>query len=233
MKKIGIIVFIATLTIGITLAGVFSFGKAAGNLFSFNIGFGGEKGSGNVQTEKRTVSNFKAIEAGGVFIVEITAQKDFSVEVEADDNLLPFIKTDLDGETLKIKTTEKFSTRSPIRVRISAPDIENLEISGASKFFVSNLANDSFRVDSSGASKISIEGATKNLTVDMSGASKLNAENFTAENVSVDASGASRATVSVINNLKADLSGASKVVYYGNPANIEKKTSGASSVIGK
>ena len=233
MKKIGIIVFIAALAIGITLAGVFSFSKAAGNLFSFKIGFGGVKGSGNIRTENRTVSNFKAIEAGGVFIVEVTAQKDFSVEVEADDNLLPFIKTESDGETLRIETTEKFSTRSPIRLRISAPDVENLEISGASKISVANLANDAFRVDSSGASKINIEGTTKHLTVEMSGASKLDAENFKAETVSVDASGASKATVSVINNLKVDLSGASKIVYYGTPSNIEKKTSGASAVIGK
>lgn len=233
MKKIGIIVFIVALAIGVVIASVFSFGKAAGNLFSFNIGFGGVKGSGNVQTDKRKVDNFKAVEVGGVFIVEITAQKDFSVEVEADENLLPLIKTESDGETLKIETEQRFSTRSPIKLRISAPDVENLHISGASKVSVVNLNNDSFSVDSSGASKIKIEGATKTFMVDMSGASKLEAENFKSENVSVDASGASCATVSVSSDLKVDLSGASKVVYYGSPSNLEKKTSGASSVTGK
>ena len=233
MKKIGIIVFIVALAIGVAIASVFSFGKAAGNLFSFKIGFGGVKGSGNVQTDKRTVNSFKAVEVGGVFIVEITAQKDFSVEVEADDNLLPLIKTESDGETLKIETEQRFSTRSPIKVRISTPDVENLRISGASKVSVANLNNDSFSVDSSGASKIKIEGATKTFTVDMSGASKLEAENFKSENVSVDASGASCATVSVSSDLKVDLSGASRVVYYGSPSNLEKRTSGASSVTGK
>ena len=233
MKKIGIIVFIVALAIGVAIASVFSFGKAAGNLFSFKIGFGGVKGSGNVQTDKRMVDNFKSVEVGGVFIVEITAQKDFSVEVEADDNLLSLIKTESDGETLKIETERRFSTRSPIKVRISAPDVENLHISGASKVSVANLNNDSFGVDSSGASKIKVEGATKTFTIDMSGASKLEAENFKSETVSVDASGASCATVSVSSDLKVDLSGASKVVYYGSPSNLEKRTSGASSVIGK
>ena len=83
-------------------------------------------------------------------------------------------------------------------------------------------------MDSSGASKITSEGQTRNLTVEMSGASNFDGEKLKAEKVSVDESGASKATVSVENYLKADLSGASKVVYYGNPANIEKKTSGAS-----
>lgn len=233
MKKIGIIVFIVTLAIGVVIAGVFSFGKAAGNLFSFNIGFGGVKGSGNIQTEKRTVSDFQAIDVGGVFIVEVTAQKDFSVEVEADDNLLPLIKTELDGETLHIETEKKLSSRNPIRIKISAPDINKLELSGASKVSILNVDNDSLRIDSSGASKISLEGKTKTLIVDMSGASKLTADNLTAGNVSVDASGASCATVSVLDELKIDLSGASKVVYFGNPSHLEKKTSGASSVVGK
>lgn len=233
MKKIGVIVFIATLAIGIALAGVFSFGKAVGNLFSFNLGFSGVKGSGNVQTEKRTVSDFTAIDVGGAFIVEVTAQKGFSVEVEADDNLLPLIKTEISGKTLKIKTEKRFSSHNPVRVRVSAPDIENLDISGASKVSVVNLENESFRIDSSGASKITIDGKTQNLIVDMSGASKLEAENLKAENVSVDASGASKAIVYASNELKADLSGACKVVYYGNPLTLEKKTSGASSIIGK
>lgn len=232
MKKLGILIFIIALFIGVALASVFSIGGFALKSFSFSIN-SGEKGSGNIQTEKRDVSEFKAVEVGGVFIVEITAQKDYSLEVEADDNLLPFIKTEFDGETLRIESEKSLSSSNPIKVRISAPDIENLHISGASKVSVVNLDNESLDVDSSGASKISCSGKTNNLKIDMSGASQLDGEKLNAESVSVDASGASKATVSVKNSLKADLSGASKVVYFGNPANFENKTSGASSIVGK
>jgi hypothetical protein len=61
----------------------------------------------------------------------------------------------------------------------------------------------------------------------------LDAEGLKAENANVDGSGASNASVNVIGDLKADLSGASKVTYTGNPRNLEKSTSGASSVKGK
>lgn len=232
MKKLGILIFIVTLFIGVSIAGIFSFGKITGKIFNFSAGFG-EKGSGNIQTEKRNVSEFKAVDVGGAFVVEITAQKDYALEVEADDNLLQFIKTEFDGETLRIETDRKISSSNPVKIRISAPDIENLQLSGASKVSIVNLNNESLNVGSSGASKITCEGKTNNLIVDMSGASKFEGENLNAENVSVDASGASKAVVSVKNDLKADLSGASKVVYFGNPANIEKTTSGASSVVGK
>ena len=230
MKKIGLLVFLITLIIGVVFASIFSFGRISSRVFSFNASFGGVRGSGNVQTQKREVSDFNKIEVGGVFEVEITAQKDFSVVVEADDNLLELIKTDVNGDTLEIEFEKRVSTRNTPRLRISAPDIEGLDLSGASKVTLVNLNNESLQLDSSGASKIKVEGITKNFTVEMSGASRLDAENLQSENVSVDSSGASSATVFVTEELKADLSGASKVVYSGNPKNLEKKTSGASCV---
>ncbi len=232
MKKLGILIFIIALFIGVSLAGIFSFGNISGKIFNLSAGFG-EKGSGNIQTEKRNVSDFKAVDVSGAFVVEITAQKEYSLEVEADDNLLPFIKTEFDGETLRIETEGKITSSNPLKIKISAPDIENLQLSGASKASIVNLDNESLNVGSSGASKITCEGKTNNLTVDMSGASNFDGETLKAENVSVDASGASEASVSVKNELRADLSGASKVVYFGNPANIQKKTSGASCITGK
>ena len=48
MKKIGIILFIVALIIGVSLANAFAFGKASGNFFSFNFKFNrGVEGSGN------------------------------------------------------------------------------------------------------------------------------------------------------------------------------------------
>jgi hypothetical protein len=228
MKKIGVIIFAAALIIGIVVASMSSFGKISGKLFSFN--FGGIKGSGNVKSEKRELSGFKSIDASGAFEVEITAQKDFSVEVEADDNLLELIKTEVSDGVLKIKSEKSINPKNPLKIRISAPDINGLELSGASKINLVNLNNDSLKLDSSGASKITIEGTTKNFGVEMSGASKLDAENLKAENVSVDSSGASNATVYASNELKVDLSGATNVIYAGNPKSVEKKVSGASSV---
>jgi hypothetical protein len=228
MKKIGLIVFISALLIGSVVASLSSFGRMSGKLFNSN--WGGEKGSGNVKTENREVSDFKAIEVSGAFEVEITSQKDFSLEVEADDNLLPLITTEVDDGKLIIKSEKSIKTGNPLKVRISAPDISGLELSGASKVNLVNLNNDSLSLDSTGASKIKIEGTTKDFEVEMSGASKLDAESLKAENVSVESSGASSLNVFVTNILKADLSGATNVTYSGNPKSVDKKTSGASSV---
>ena len=75
MKKIGFIIFIVAIIIGVTFANFFSWGKTSAKFFSFSVNFGGVKGSGKVQTEKRGVGDFKAIEVGGIFEVEVVAQK--------------------------------------------------------------------------------------------------------------------------------------------------------------
>lgn len=233
MKKIGIIIFIIAVIVGVTFGNLFSWGKTSAKFFNFSINFGGVRGSGNVQTESRDLRDFNAIEAGGIFEVEVIAQKDYDVQIEADDNLLPLIKTEVRNGTLEISTEKRISPKTPIRIRIGAPDIDNVDVSGASKLSLVNLKNDSLKVEASGASKITLNGETRNLDVELSGASKLDAESLRAENVTVDGSGASSASVFVSGDLKVDLSGASKVNYAGNPKNLEKSTSGASSVRGK
>ena len=118
MKKIGIMIFVVALVIGLVVSNMFSFGRASGKFFNFSLNFGGVHGSGNVATDKRDLSGFRAVDVGGVFQVEITAQKDFAIEVEADDNLLPLIKTEVVDGVLKIETKQRIKSSNPIRVRV-------------------------------------------------------------------------------------------------------------------
>ncbi|MGB7209774.1 MAG: head GIN domain-containing protein [Pyrinomonadaceae bacterium] len=229
MKKIGIIIFAVAILLGVFVSSFFSFGRLTEKAFTFSFG-SGVKGSGNIASETRDVGSFSGVDVSGVFQVEITAQKDFAIEIEADDNLLSLIKTEVRGGVLRIETEKRMSTSNPLKIRISAPDIENIEASGASRVSLTNVKNDELRVDTSGASKINISGETVNLLIEVSGASSIDAENLKAENANVDACGASHVSVFATGELKSDASGASKIVYSGSPKNIEKKSSGASSV---
>ena len=230
MKKIGIILFLVTLAIGLVVSNLFSFGRATGNLFNFSLGVGKIKGSGNAASEVRDVAGFHALDVGGVFQVEITANKDFSVEVEADDNLLPLIRTEVSNGVLHIQTERKLSTKNPIRIRVSAPDIDDLDVSGAASVTLADVNNGGLKIDASGASKITVNGETAKLMVDVSGATKIDAESLAAEHATVEASGASQVSVRVAGQLRTHASGASRIDYSGAPAEVIKKTSGAASV---
>jgi hypothetical protein len=229
MKKIGIVIFIVAIVVGVVFANLFSFGRASGQLFNFSFK-SGIKGSGVAASETRDASGFTGVDVGGIFQVEITAGKDFSVAVDADDNLLQYIKTEVNGDVLHIETTERINSTTPIRVRIAAPDIESIGASGASKVSLTGVKNSSLHVDTSGASKVKIEGETSEITVEVSGASNVDAESLKAKTADVDASGASSVNVFVTERLVSDASGASRISYSGNPTSVEKKTSGASRV---
>lgn len=232
MKKFGILVFIAAILVGVVFANLFSFGRASGKVFSFSFGES-LKGSGVIKSETRQTAEFKGVDAGGIFNVEVTLGKGFGVEVEADDNLLEHIRTEVRGGVLKIETAKRLKSDSPIRVRVSAPDLETVEVSGASKMSVTGVNNAALKIDTSGASQLKVDGFTSNLTVDISGASKIEASNLKAENASVDASGASSVNLFVTGRLVSEASGASKIAYEGTPSSVDKNASGAGRIYQK
>lgn len=230
MKKLGILIFIIAAVGGIILAKMFNFGAIPAVEMPTISLFSKVKGSGNVITQKRDLSGFKGVDFGGVFNVEINVSEEYAVEVEADDNLLQYITTRVDGDTLKIGTEERISTKNRIKVRISAPNIELIDASGASRATVNNLKNEKLVIDTGGASRVTVSGNTGALVIDMGGASYVDASGLTASKVVVDGGGASRAKVNASESLSVDLGGASRVSYTGSPSELKKSTSGASSV---
>lgn len=225
MKKVGALVFAAALIIGLIFAGGCGLGGTNN--------FGGVRGSGTLKSEPRNVSGFTKVEAGGALNIELVAQKDFVVVIEADDNLLQNIKTEVSGDTLKIYTEGKISMQNKASVKISMPEVKGLTISGASTASVSNVKTVGLDLEASGASKIIVDGVAEDLTAEASGASGIDAEALNVEYATVEATGASSATVSVANDLKANASGASSIYYTGEPKNVVPKSSGASSVKNK
>jgi hypothetical protein len=197
---------------------------------NFSKNFSKIRGSGTSKTETRDLSGFEEIETGGAVNVEVSISNEFKVTVEADDNLIEYIKTETSGNTLKIYSEKRISPKTKINVKVSMPEINSLDVSGASTAVVSNVKTDSIKLEASGASKIKIDGEAKTLESDASGASGINAEGLKVETADIEASGASNVTVWANDDLKADASGASSIYYTGDPKNITQNSSGASSV---
>jgi hypothetical protein len=230
MKKLGILIFGIALILGIVVTNMFSFGRATGRMFHFNLDWKGVKGSGNVVSEQRDARDFHGIDVGGVYQVEVTAGKEYSVTVEADDNLVPLIRTEVEGGILKIESDRKISPKSTIRVMVSMPAIDSLEVSGVANVNVSGVKGDDLSVNSSGASKVSVSGQAEKLNVEVSGATRVDAGSLNVAQATVEASGASQVAVNVSQSLDAQASGASHVTYAGTPSQIKKDTSGAGSI---
>jgi phage shock protein PspC (stress-responsive transcriptional regulator) len=208
---------------------------------------------GNVETRTLQVSGFTKIDASSAYRVNIAPGKDYAVQVVGHTRDLDDSKMSVENGTLKLNQKGKicfFCWNDAITVTITTPALDSIKGSGAVDYTVGSFSGTDFNIDLSGASKASIESLTENstmvelsgassatlsgksktLNLDLSGASKFNGSNLVVDDATVDASGASHAEINATKTLSADASGASSIVYKGNPKIDKQDESGSSRI---
>ena len=108
-------------------------------------------------------------------------------------------------------------------------NIINLDASGASKVFLTVNASN-LKADASGASKVNVKGSADQAVIDCSGASHFEGESFQTKNCTVDLSGASKTEIGVKKKINGEVSGASKLIYVGDPDKVILERSHGASV---
>jgi Putative auto-transporter adhesin, head GIN domain len=175
------------------------------------------KGSGKRVMQKRQISPFTSISTEGSFEIEVTCQKDPSLEVEGDDNVLEFVTADVSGNVLRLKSSKSYSTSEPVRFKITVPNVEGLSVSGAGRIQIKDIKNEKFEIDSNGAPNINVSGSTKVVDIDSNGAGRIDTHNLRASRAVVDSKGVSRIDLDVTEQLDVTVSGPSSVTYRGDP----------------
>jgi len=175
------------------------------------------KGSGKRVVQKRDIGTFTSISTDGAFDVEVTCQKNASLEIEADDNILPFITTEIRGNVLYLKPTRTYSVEDSPKLKISVPNIEAFSANGAGKVEISGLNNEKFQISANGAPMITASGTTKMIGIDTNGAAKIDTHNRPAPHAVVDSKGVSKVDLGVSDQLDVTVSGPSRVTYKGDP----------------
>ena len=175
------------------------------------------KGSGKRELQKRQVAPFTSISTEGAFTIEVTCQKDQSLEVEGDDNVLEYVGTDVSGNVLRLKNTKNYSISEPVKVRISVPNLEGFSSNGAGRIDIKGINNDKFEIDANGAPTIIVSGTTKVIDIGANGAVKVDTTKLRASRGVVDTNGASRVDLDVTDQLDATVNGPSTVTYKGDP----------------
>lgn len=103
----------------------------------------------------------------------------------------------------------------------------DMEISGMSKVDLTIESSD-LELELTGASSAKLTGAITNMDADISGMSELKAKDCFVDSMSIDVSGASDVIIQVKNMLDAEVSGKSKLKYFGNPTKIKEDATGLS-----
>ena len=177
----------------------------------------GVKGSGKRMTQKRDVPAFTSISTEGAFDVEVVCQKDPGVVIEADDNIIPLISTEVSGNVLRLKPLRNYSVEDAPKVKITVPNIEAFSADGAGKMAISGINNDKLQISLNGAPTLTAAGTTKQIGIDINGAAKIDTHNLRAPHAIVDSKGVSKVDLGVTDQLDVTISGPSHVTYKGDP----------------
>ncbi len=196
------------------------------------------RGSGDIETEERNVSGFSEIEFTGMGNLIITQGEEESLLVEADDNILPLIETDVSGNELTIRFRRGYSfvPVKNINFYLCVVDLNKISMSGAGRVDCEGLDTDRFEFDisgvgdidfninaneistkSTGAGDLTLSGKVDSQSVNISGVGKYNAKELESKGCKIEVSGAGSATVNVTEELDVNISGVGNVYYIGVP----------------
>lgn len=209
-------------------------------------------GSGQVVKEQRPLAPFHKITVNLPTAVELVQGDTEVVQIEADDNLLPLIETQVINGQLTIQMVKGFNFPSPskIRLTVNARKIDSLAVRGSADLSVAHLQASQLEGSISGSGRIRIHDLhSRDLSVSIAGSGNFEAQGTAAtqevsiagsgdvrtpllstEKTSVSIAGSGDATVWVHQALSVSIAGSGGVRYYGDGILEESSVTGSGHV---
>ena len=179
----------------------------------------GVTGSGTPRTESRDVSGFSTIELTGSGNVIIEQNGTESLSIEAEDNLLSSLTSDVSSGTLRLGTKEGVDVDPtlPITYRVTVTDLAGLQLSGSGSLTAVGITTPAISTDISGSGDVTVDGTADNQTVTISGSGDYSARDLLSKNSSAEISGSGNVTLNTLDVLNVKISGSGNATYAGNP----------------
>ncbi len=207
-------------------------------------------GSGRLITETRKVSGFDSVVFSAIGDVTVTQGATEGLTIEAEDNIMPKIVTEVRGTQLYIgfdrpnaqdiirptkgiKFTLSVKNLNLIEMdgvgSITAPSFEannlTVKIGGAGGIKLTNFNGTSLTAVMSGAGNVEMSGKVTSLDATMSGVGNFSCGDLQTQTAKINLTGAGGATVWPATSLDVSITGAGSVSYYGSPK-ISKNVTG-------
>jgi hypothetical protein len=188
-------------------------------------------GDGKAVQEPRQLTGFTRVSTSGGIAVDVTAGADFRVVVDCECNILPYLKTEVVGDELRIGTADKttlWPTR-PMRVIVSLPTLAGLTTSGGAKAQAKGIDSPALTLVASGGGEMTLAGKTASLDADASGGAHLFLKDLASESAHLVVSGGAQIDAEVTVSAEVEASGGAKVTVAGGGA-VQQSVSGGASV---
>lgn len=106
------------------------------------------RGSGNVVSEEREIGTIDGVQLATVGTLTIEVGEDEALRIEAEDNVLPYIRTQVRGGTLVIDTEPGTNLRStePIAYYLTVEELSSIRLSSSGDVVAPDLEADRFEI---------------------------------------------------------------------------------------
>ncbi len=199
------------------------------------------RGSGNMVEEERQVSGFTGVALGGIGDLTIeVGEEEETLRIEAEDNLLGYIETEVRDGTLRIQTRDKVNLKPKrsIHFYLTVRELNTIVLSGLGDIEVPGLETSRFAVRISGMGDVKIGelnadrldgiisgigdleiagGQVEAQDIVISGVGEYRAGDVRSDKVEITSSGVGNATVWATETLDVLIGGSGSVNYYGTP----------------
>lgn len=219
----------------------------------FMDGIMGIKGNRNVISESRSISSgFKEIDIQQGISLYLTQGNSTTLKVEADENIMDLLITEVQNNTLKIYFKKNVYKAKARNVYLTTNTISSIEASSGSSVKTENTwQTNQLKLSTSSGSSIKINvnannitsssssgstmwlyGKTNNFSAKASSGSSINANELKSIDAIAKASSGAHISVNVSGKLTAKASSGGGVGFEGNPTEINKETSSGGNVSG-
>lgn len=198
------------------------------------------RGNGSISREARSHANFNKVKSHGFFDIYIETSEVFNIEIEGESNLLEYVDTWVEDQTLHIRTRKGYNLRTgkDVNVYITAPDFRQISNSGSGdiestrrlmindeiKFQILGSGDIDVDVDAprvisevSGSGDVELRGNCRFFQGTVNGSGDISAAELKSEEVKISISGSGNAEVFASIQMDVKVMGSGNVVYEGNP----------------
>ena len=211
------------------------------------------KGNGNVVKQTRSLHDFETIKVSRGMNVYISQGSTTRVIIEADENLLKVIETEVNDGVLKISCKANIKRAKSKKVFVSVPNLERISATAGSNIFSETLLDfkeldisasagsninleiktGSCSASASSGSNIKLNGKTKSINAKASSGSNIQSGKLKSANCKAKVSSGANIWVSANKSLSGDASSDGNIFYYGNPDDTDINLSSGGNVIKK
>jgi hypothetical protein len=171
------------------------------------------EGNFDVETETRQFPPFERVINEGNFEVYVIQDGLSEVEIEAESNLIPLIRTRIEGSAMVIDTHDDLRNNYPMKIYVHTDEVKELKLSGSGLLRAEGIETGDLQVDLSGSGEMYFSGHADDVDCQLSGSGSIELD--------LDCS-----------SLEADISGSGDIDVTGAANSGELKISGSGSFHG-